>query len=137
MKRISLALGLLCLWLSATAFLAEPSGRPIADTPEEFTPPRPIESCRVLPKYPEAELRAGVEGTVLLSTEVKSDGKVGSVEVKQGVEGHPAFATAALAAVRQWCFEPARKNGEAIPVTIVVPVRFQLEAKVKSTRTEG
>jgi protein TonB len=136
MKRITLALGLLCLWLSATAFLAEPSGRPIADSPEEITPPRPIESCRVLPIYPEAELRAGVEGTVLLSTEVKSDGKVGTIEVKQGVEGHLAFSDAAMAAVQQWCFEPARKNGEATPLTIVIPVRFQLETKVKSTGTE-
>jgi hypothetical protein len=47
--------------------------------------------------------------------------------VDQPVEGHPAFSDAAIAAVRQWRFEPARLDGRPVAITVVVPVRFALD----------
>jgi len=34
---------------------------------------------------------------------------------------------AALMAVRQWRFEPARLNGSAVPIVMTVTVSFQLD----------
>jgi TonB family protein len=131
MKRVGAICGLLIVWITAAAFLADPHSRPVTETDEELTPPRLVESCRVMPKYPDAELRAGIVGMVLLATEVKADGTVGTIEAKQEVEGHPAFTAAAIAAVRQWCFEPAKKNGQAVDISVVLPIRFQLDEKLK------
>jgi protein TonB len=43
------------------------------------------------------------------------------------------FNDAALAAVRQWRFTPATKNGAAVPVVASVEVNFSLESKPAET----
>ena len=40
--------------------------------------------------------------------------------------GTPSLDEAALAAVRQWRFTPARRNGEAAEDVVLVPVSFTL-----------
>ena len=99
---------------------------------EEFTPPKPLPACTAQPAYPDSERRAGIEGTVLLRVEVKVDGTVGAVTAEQEVAGHPAFTTAATAAVSKWCFEPARANGKVVAASVAIPVRFALSKKKSS-----
>jgi protein TonB len=96
---------------------------------EEFVPPRPISSCLIQPSYPEAERTQGIEGTVILKVDVLPDGTVGTVTSQEEVAGHPAFTDAAIAAIGKWCFEPARKDGQAVECTIAIPVRFKLGEK--------
>ena len=43
------------------------------------------------------------------------------------LRGHPLLDQAALDAVQQWKFKPARLNGEAIPVVMTVTVQFTLQ----------
>jgi protein TonB len=81
----------------------------------------------VTPIYPTEERENRVQGTVVLSVDVSAEGTVTNVQVDKPVAGHPAFSGAAIAAVRQWRFEPARSNGQPVAVTISVPVRFALE----------
>lgn len=83
----------------------------------------PQVSARVAPVYPEAARRAGIQGTVTVQALVGTDGVVRDARV---VDGIPALDAAALQAVRQWRFEPARAGGKPVAVWVSVPVRFSL-----------
>jgi TonB family protein len=72
--------------------------------------------------YPVDKQKSGVEAKVVLSIEVGDNGKVGSVEVV-GSAG-PDFDAAAVAAAKQFEFEPATMDGVAIPVKIQYAYKF-------------
>ena len=78
------------------------------------------------PEYPWASRRAGEEGRVVLKVEVSASGIVEAIEVADS-SGHRRLDEAALAAVRQWRFEPARIGDQTIATTVNVPVTFKLE----------
>jgi TonB family protein len=52
--------------------------------------------------------------------------KDGSVEVQKLLEGEPALADAAIAAVKQWRAKPASINGQPVEVISTVTFNFQL-----------
>ena len=89
--------------------------------------PELIASSVVKPGYPEAERKAGVEGTVILEVEVTKDGAVGVAKIDRAVQEHPAFSDSALAAVHAWRFKPGRRGGEAVACTVKIPVRYALD----------
>ncbi len=111
MSRMSLAFALLPAILAAAT---------------EPTPPKPIEASMVAPAYPEQERESRIQGTVVLAVDVGTEGIVTDVKVEKGIAGHPAFGDAAVRAVRQWRFEPARLDGKPVSMTIKVPVKFAL-----------
>jgi TonB family protein len=61
---------------------------------------------------------------VVLKVVIDERGRVGDVEVMRSV-GH-GFDEAAVAAVRQWKFRPATRNGKPIKVVHVIPFDFRL-----------
>jgi TonB family protein len=75
------------------------------------------------PSYPALAQRAGLQGVVKLQVRVKKDG---SVEVQKLLEGDPALADAAIAAVKQWRAKPALINGKQVEVISTVTFNFQL-----------
>jgi len=75
------------------------------------------------PSYPALAQRAGLQGLVKLQVRVKKDG---SVEVHKLLEGDPALADAAIAAVKQWRARPALINGKQVEVISTVTFNFQL-----------
>ena len=75
------------------------------------------------PSYPALAQRAGLQGFVKLQVRVKKDG---SVEVQKLLEGEPALADAAIAAVKQWRAKPAWINGKPVEVISTVTFNFQL-----------
>jgi len=75
------------------------------------------------PSYPALAQRAGLQGYVKLQVRVKKDG---SVEVQKLLEGEPALADAAIAAVKTWRAKPAWMNGKPIEVISTVTFNFQL-----------
>jgi TonB family protein len=75
------------------------------------------------PAYPAIAQRAGLQGIVKLQVRVKRDG---SVEVQKLLEGDPALADAAIAAVKQWRAKPASINGKQVEVISTVTFNFQL-----------
>ena len=77
------------------------------------------------PAYPVAARRSGREGRALLRVVVSSTGEGRDVRIAES-SGTPSLDEAALAAVRQWRFTPARRNGETAEDVVLVPVSFTL-----------
>jgi protein TonB len=78
-----------------------------------------------LPAYPMLARRRHQEGLVVLSVKVTAAGKADSVRIKDS-SGFPLLDAAAVEAVREWEFNPARSGRLAFPSEIEVPVRFTL-----------
>jgi protein TonB len=81
---------------------------------------------RVEPTYPTTAYRAREEGTVLVTASVDASGMPLSVDVARR-SGSRALDQAAVAAVRQWRFEPAMRDGKAVASTVEVPVSFRID----------
>jgi protein TonB len=78
---------------------------------------------RVDPAYPALAAAARVSATVELEAEVDVRGEVVRVRVERG---HPLFDEAALAAVRQWRYQPLLLSGAPTAFVLTVTVRFEL-----------
>jgi len=89
---------------------------------------RPLGGYQTTPHYPEAARREGAEGVVTLRFEVLASGKVGTVQVQRSA-GRQDLDRAAMEAIRTWLFEPARRGKEAVAVWVILPVRFELNAR--------
>lgn len=83
--------------------------------------PVPVE--RAAPAYPEAALRAGIQGLVTVQALVDSAGRVRETRVVRSI---PALDSAAVESVRRWRFKPATANGRPTAVWVAVPVQFTL-----------
>jgi protein TonB len=77
------------------------------------------------PRYPLVARRNGVEGTVRVKVLVTSDGRPAQVQLDQ-TSGSSALDAAALEAVREWRFVPARRGEERIESWVEFPVVFKL-----------
>jgi protein TonB len=77
------------------------------------------------PEYPYEELVAGVEGRVMIRAFVRVDGRVGELSIFTS-SGSQRLDQAALAAVRIWRFEPARRRGQLIGRDVIIPVTFSI-----------
>jgi len=76
--------------------------------------------------YPTSARRLGIQGTSLLRVHVAADGHVTEVTVSKSA-GHVDMDEAAMAAVRQWRFEPGRKGEEAVGMWVLLPVEFRIK----------
>jgi TonB family protein len=78
---------------------------------------------QVDPGYPLELMKQNVQGTVVLSAVIRSDGSVGDVRVLRGVDDRlDQYASAALA---RWRFRPATRNGDAVALQTVVIIPFR------------
>lgn len=75
-------------------------------------------------EYTDEARRRGVTGDVVLEIVVRRDGSVGDVSVLQGLGA--GLDQRAIAAVRQWRFDPARLRGAPVDVIVEVAVEFTL-----------
>ena len=83
-----------------------------------------------MPVYPERALKERARGLVVLRVLVSETGA--PVEIKVEKAARADLTDAAVAAARQWRFEPARKGGRA--VRTFATVRFPFEG-VQFART--
>ena len=75
------------------------------------------------PTYPSELKGKKLGGVVQVAFVVTGAGQVANARVEQ--TSHPAFGAPALAAVRQWRFEPAVRGGVRVKCLMRVPIRFQ------------
>jgi len=76
------------------------------------------------PEYSEEARKAKFQGTVVLWLVVSPDGKPQQIRVTRALG--MGLDEKAIEAVRQWRFEPAKKDGQPVPVQINVEVNFRL-----------
>jgi protein TonB len=87
---------------------------------------RPLYRRNPPPPYPGKARHRRLEGTVILEVRVSSEGRVDDLRIKES-SGHRILDQAAMSSVRTWEFEPGRRNGLRIAMTVMVPVRFTLQ----------
>lgn len=122
---------------AAPAPLATPVQSPAeAPTPvsEYDTPPAPQKV--VAPRYPDFLRETEIVGTVLIQMKVLESGEPTEFTVVREVEDAPEFTEAALDAVKEWHFSPARKDGKPVAATVVLPIRFEPNPK-SGEETDG
>jgi protein TonB len=78
---------------------------------------------RVQPVYPELAKNARVSAVIILEAQVDTRGYVKTVHV---LRGHPLLDEYALAAVRQWRYQPLLLNGEPAEFILTVTVIFSI-----------
>jgi periplasmic protein TonB len=75
-------------------------------------------------EYPPEAQAAGIEGRLVLSFVVETNGQLSEVEVVSSL--HPLCDSAAVRALRDVRFVPGMQNGVAVRVRMHLPVRFEL-----------
>ncbi len=88
----------------------------------EIPPPKLVKY--VQPVYPEEARQAGVSGTVVLNVRTDKEGNVSRVMVLHGPDDK--LNEAAVAAVKQWKYEPFVHEGRAKEVVFSTTVKFAL-----------
>jgi len=69
-----------------------------------------------------AQTRRKAPGTVYIIFVVDQNGRVVNPTVQKSTD--PVFTKPALAAVKQWKFEPGKRNGKAVRFRMRVPITF-------------
>jgi TonB family protein len=83
----------------------------------------PVATHEVDPGYPIELMRQNVQGTVMLSAVIRSDGSVGEVRIVRGIDDRlDEYASAALL---RWRFRPATRNGDPVDLQAVVMIPFR------------
>lgn len=78
---------------------------------------------RVEPEYPPLAVQARLSALIILEAYVDTRGQVREVKVLRGA---PLFDEAAMAAVRQWRYQPLLLNGTPTDFVLTVTVHFNL-----------
>jgi len=87
-------------------------------------PPRHHPS-NLAPNYPMPALLQRAEGRVLVRAEIRPDGRVGKLWIKQP-SGFPSLDHAAIETVRAWRFYPAQRHGMAVAMWMDVPIEYKV-----------
>ena len=85
---------------------------------------KPKINHRVSPKYPELARKAGVEGMVVVKVLIDKKGNVEKAEILKSV---PMLDEAAVAAVKQFKFQPGKQRDKFVKVWMSIPFRFSLK----------
>lgn len=93
---------------------------------ESLRQPEPLATVNRPPAYPLLARKRGWQGTVLLEVDVRSDGMVENIEIKES-SSYELLDREALNVVRKWRFSPGLKAGQPVPMKVVVPIHFLLQ----------
>jgi TonB family protein len=121
---------------TVTVMGLKPAAAPAPSAAQPAPRPGPIsvggrmESARLLrnpqPIYPAELQQQGVEGTVRIRATISRDGVPVNPHVLNDDEVDPRFAQAALDAVSQWRYQPAKLNEDPVAVETSIDVEFRL-----------
>ncbi len=107
---------------------APPPPPPKAQVPSRIRVGGQVEAAKLIygptPQYPPLAKMARIQGTVRLQAIIAKDGTIKDLTV---LSGHPLLVPAALAAVRQWRYQPTLLNGQPVEVETEIDVNFTLE----------
>ncbi|MDB4973372.1 MAG: Outer rane receptor protein [Myxococcaceae bacterium] len=92
------------------------------EAPVQLLPPRVLSSRP--PEYPASHLGHGEHPTVVLKVTILADASIADIGIEH--TAGPDFDEAAIAAIKQWRFEPARRGELPIASRIGIAVHFEL-----------
>ncbi|PYX82087.1 MAG: hypothetical protein DMG70_16385 [Acidobacteria bacterium] len=78
---------------------------------------------RVEPQYPYQAKQQRIAGDVVVAALIGKDGRVREVK---SVRGNAMLSSAAIAAVRQWRYEPYKLNGDPVDMQTEIVIKFAL-----------
>jgi protein TonB len=87
---------------------------------------QPRATAQMSPDYPSTMRQQGIAGSVTVEFYVDVEGRVIRAEAVRSTRRE--FAEPALRAVRNWHFEPGKRNGRPVPFRMAVPIEFNLGA---------
>jgi TonB family protein len=88
---------------------------------------------RRLPEYPEAAIKAGLQGDVIFKIIIDDNGKI---VLSEPVEGQPLLIAASLDALRDFHFRPYQLNGTPIQ-QVESQIGFHFDLKGKRDKARG
>ncbi len=87
----------------------------------------PVLIKHVVPEYSQEAKSKLLQGQVILEVKITEFGTVDSVNVRKSLQKGPGgLDEAAVKAVRQWIYEPAKFNGGRVETWITFPIEFSL-----------
>ena len=109
---------------------AAPAAAPAPPAPPAPAPVTPASANAAYlknpaPEYPSLAQRRGWEGTVMLRVHVLANGKPGEIQIQKS-SGRQQLDDAALNAVKQWSFVPAKQGDVAQDGWVSVPINFKI-----------
>jgi len=81
----------------------------------------------VKPMYTFEAMRARISGRVLLTAVVLPDGTVGEVLVRRSLDPKYGLDREAVAAARQWLFDPGTRDGQSVAVLVSIELAFSMK----------
>lgn len=90
---------------------------------ESMTEPRVL--TKVAPEYTEMARKARVQGVVIVQAVIREDGQVAGTKILKGLP--MGLDQQAVAAIKQWVFEPATREGKPVAVYYNLTVEFRLD----------
>jgi TonB family protein len=105
-----------------------------AQTPRR-APNEPELLKEVRPEYTPEGRAAGIEGVVVLSAHVLTDGTIGEVQVVRSLDENTyGLDQEAVKAMKQWVFKPPMKDGEPVSTVVHVGIVFSLKENTAPTK---
>jgi TonB family protein len=120
MKTPIAALALLAVCTMAAT--AQDSDQEIYNVGNGISAPEPI--TQVKGQYTDAARKAKIEGVVVLSCVVRTDGTVDVRSVSRSLDKEFGLDEAAVAAAKGWRFKPAVRNRDKQPVAVRVTIEI-------------
>jgi periplasmic protein TonB len=80
---------------------------------------------RVEPIYPALAQQARVQGEVILTAIISTNGEIENLQL---ISGHPMLVPEAIKAVKQWRYKPYLLNGQPVEVETTITVIFSLSS---------
>lgn len=81
----------------------------------------------VKPRYTRDAMRALLQGRTLVEAVVLPEGRVGPARVLVGFKEDFGLHEQSILAIRQWRFTPGMRDGQPVPVTILIELSFTLK----------
>jgi len=88
-----------------------------------YTPARIL--TQPAPKFPAGASRFGIAGDLIVQIVIDKNGQPTLPRIVHSLPA-PTLSFVALEALKHWRFEPARRNGEPVPITFNLTVHYKL-----------
>ena len=84
----------------------------------------PVPTKKIVPSYPLAAKKQGIEGLVIMQALISEKG---DVLVVKPLKGDEMLVSAAKDAVMQWKFTPASKKGVRVKIWYTITIPFKIK----------